>query len=568
MLFEVYTGAKPGRPRLLLFITAGLVIAALGLAWFQVRSARGLEPEQRIGDTPLSVRPPKGWRPDPGNPQRFILPTGSKEPRKAYQRSLRFDFIHLPAFQPVEQLLQLPNLLAGQIVDVKPAQLGPYRAAQVRSIEPIQVGRMRVARETVTRITCLPRGHVLRVVYEPLRELGPADLDIFETVCSTLRMVDTSLNGSPQDYLQRAGLTMPLSPGWNVVGADFAESPAVYIGGSVDDLPAWSIAIFRTWLAGGRTPRDLLADFAAERWLIWDIASLVREERRADEATVTSIRRPRAAQVWESLLSAWVVQQSATQCVIMFIHSEPRYASQANDAAARIASAIEIAPLADIPPLAEAAAAGASLAGDLRKAGPKPRWGRVRVDSTYRCSTRDETVVVQRGARNGNPDQGYDGSLWRRVGRAREDREVWSIDGRAAAYERRAQFMYDQLAVEVIESRERPEGDVSRRVTVEGRDPQRQSFTPGPSFVPPPAESIIHGWVARAEPHTAIIEVSSLLGPKTHTELLRHLPPDGVYPRVLVLRDYWPEGAIEAFDDASAETQYELTPTAEYRRVK
>src|SRR5512140_2146919 len=99
MLFEVYTGAKPGRPRLLLFVTAGLLAGALGLAWLQVRAGHTLGPEARVGDTPLWVRLPKGWRADPEHPQRYILSSGGGA-REIFERSLRIDFVRLSDFEP------------------------------------------------------------------------------------------------------------------------------------------------------------------------------------------------------------------------------------------------------------------------------------------------------------------------------------------------------------------------------------------------------------------------------------------------------------------------------------
>jgi hypothetical protein len=62
--------------------------------------------------------------------------------------------------------------------------------------------------------------------------------------------------------------------------------------------------------------------------------------------------------------------------------------------------------------------------------------------------------------------------------------------------------------------------------------------------------------------------MSTSLGTGTHTVWLRHLAPDGQDLRVLVLDDYYPVGSIEAYNDATAQTQYELYPGGEYRRVK
>jgi len=59
-----------------------------------------------------------------------------------------------------------------------------------------------------------------------------------------------------------------------------------------DRLPRWSLGIFRTWLATGRTPRDLLLDFAATHWLVPETALDVRESRRADGAALAGVRHP------------------------------------------------------------------------------------------------------------------------------------------------------------------------------------------------------------------------------------------------------------------------------------
>jgi hypothetical protein len=95
----------------------------------------------------------------------------------------------------------------------------------------------------------------------------------------------------------------------------------------------------------------------------------------------------------------------------------------------------------------------------------------------------------------------------------------------------------------------------------------RRTYRPGAGFVPPPAEEIIGGWVARKEAETAVVEVSSLLGPSTYTVFMRTLSPDGQHPRVLIQRDFWPLGAIQAWDDDQAETVYEIYPSARLERV-
>lgn len=73
-MVDVYTGAKPGRPALLLVMSAAILAGTLGLAWWHVSAARALAPDVRVGDTPLLVRPPRGWLHHPKEPGTFILP--------------------------------------------------------------------------------------------------------------------------------------------------------------------------------------------------------------------------------------------------------------------------------------------------------------------------------------------------------------------------------------------------------------------------------------------------------------------------------------------------------------
>ncbi len=572
MSFEVYAGAKPGRPRLLALTTGGLLALTLALAWWQVRDTRALTPPQRIGDTPLSVRLPRGWQPDPANPQRFLLPVADRGRRTLFEfeRRIEFTFARLPSFESPRELLARP--VFGGVVETSRAEhafIGPYDALQRYESVPTRIGRAQVRRDTVTRVTCLPRGHLLRVVYEPLVELRPADLEILDEVCRSLRVDDPSLNRPRNEYLEQAGLVLPLDPAWLVVGTDFAEVPGVFLGGLINSSPEWAIAVLRTWLAPDRTPRDLLADFAAQEWLQWETADLIRDSRRSDGAAVAHIRHPGFGRLGPSIPSAWVVATSPAEAAILFVYTGPDYAEAVDEIAGRLVAEMRLRAIDGIPAPDAAVAAGRELSADLRKRGPAPRWGRESLETTYRRENRDEIVTTRRAAVQRDPTRGYEGLQWRRVGPGHEERISWTLDGMAAAYRWQADFYYGQLPVRVIEQRADPTAEVVRQVFVEQRREQRWSFRPGDLFVPPPAESIIKGWVARGDaPAAALMVVSTPLGPGVHSVLLRRLAPDGPYPRVLVQQDFWPFGAIEAFDDARAETHGEVYPTATYIRIR
>jgi hypothetical protein len=568
---EVYTGTRPGRPRLLLVVNAVLLVAMLALAAWQVHAARGLGPPQRVGDTPLMVRLPHGWRGDARNPHVFMLPVASRSGRLAreFERRIEFEFTRLSAFQSPEQLLRLPQLEnLGHVAQVQRARLGQFDAVEVRYVLPVQIGRMRVQGQILARIACLPRGQLIKVVYEPLIDLRPSDEQILDEVCASVRLDDPTLNGTAADYLARAGLVLPLERDWTVVGPDFDAVPGLYVGGSTDQGPAWSIGVLRTWLADGRTPRDLLSDLAIQQWLDWDVAKLIREPQATGGSKLTTIRHPEFGEANTVLPSAWIASQSASQAVLLLVYAGPQDAEAADAIAEKLASAVQFAAPGPFGDLQDAEASGAKLVADLHKSGPVARWGRESVDTTYRRVDRDETVVVRRAAIHRNPSQGYEGSLWRRANRTREEQQSWTLDSRAETYQWQADLSIGPSRFQISEQRAQATGSVRREILIDERERHRFDFTPGPSFVPPPAEDIIKGWVARREAPQAVVEMSSALGPGTHTVWLRHLAPDGQYPRVLVQDDYWPVGSIEAYDDARAQTQYELYPGGEYRRVK
>ncbi len=575
MLIEVHTGAKPGRPRRLLVLSAGLLAGTLGLAWLQVREAHALGPEQRVGDTPLRVRVPKDWRPYPDDPQRFILPVVSERRHRLvleFERSVRFELLALPAFQPIESLLQFLDLDDQRTLATRrQARIGPYPALEVRHLVPLRLGRRVVERETIVRFTCLPRGHLLQVTYDPLIELRPADFEIMEEVCDSLRIDDPTLSGDAAEFMRSAGLEFALEDDWLVVGTHFEEVPGLYVGGTVNGLPAWSIAILRTWLAAGRRPRDLLADLAGREWLLWDTDALLSKQRRPDGAAVATLRHPEFGHTDERIQSAMVVAEAAAEAVIMFVYAGPGEAEVADEVARRLAAEIEIAALDAIPEVDRAEEAGRVLTATLAARGPVPRWGREPVQTVYRGSRlgRTERLTVRREAVRRNPELGYSGTLRRRTGRRqREETIQWTVDGHAQSYRWQADLYNGRNQLAIIEQRAKPSDPVRRQIIIDERERHARSFQPGPGFVPPPVESIIEGWVARGEVTAAIVETSSILGLGTHTVLLRSLPPDDGFPRVLVQSDFWPQGAILAFDDARAETHYELYPSATYWRER
>jgi hypothetical protein len=573
MQFEVHTGSRPGRPQLALLICAGLLAGTIALAWWQAGEARALGKEQQVGNTPLRVQPPKRWIRPQEDPMSFILPVQEEGWRRRmfpFERRIRFEYQRQPTFESWNRLVggRLDGARARQTL--RPARIGPYEAVEAHKHVTQAVGRRNYLRETIVRMTCLPRGQVIVVEYDPLIDLRPADTEILEDVCSTLRIEDPTLTGSREAFLEQAGLRVPLEESWHVVGTDVPQVAGVYIGGAVDGWPAWSVGILRTWRAADRTASDLLIDSAAVHWLDFDAGARLRETTGMSNAAVHTLRCPGFGSRDRSPASLWIVDRGPSQIVMMNVYASERYAAAADDVARRIATTMEILPLESFPAIEPAEAAGRRLVSELRQRGAVPRWGRGERRVRYRgfWPTRVE-IAVKREARGRNAENGYEGETaynWQ-LGRNALETVRWRIGPNATAYVSRADRLLGRLQLTLREGRTADSDTATREIRIEGEPPRSFSFYPGPAYVPQPVEPIIEGWVARGEEAEAIIELSSGLGPGSCTALLRQLPAEDDYVRVLRQVDYWPEGMILAYDDEDAELVYQRAPAKYLERI-
>lgn len=574
-MVDVYVGSKPGRPTVLLGLVGVVLAGTLGLALLQVRGKTALGAEQQaIPGEPLYVRPPRGWVADPNRPGSFVLPVrravGGRE-RWEVDRSLHFGFERAVAFEPPAQLLAAVPPGNSQ---PEPARIGRFDAVQIRQVERRHLGRRIVSIHSIRRLAILPTGHVITVVYIPMTDLTLADLKLLDKVCATIRIDDAALDAAPEQAWERSGVEFPVEDGWQFGLPALAEAPGFFVGGSEEGFPAWSLGVFRTWLAGDRTPADLLNDFAARAWPRWSFvegALEVQEWKRADGTAVAVLRHPNPERNRCPVASVWVVAQSPSMVVMLFVYTNASYATVADAVAQRVAAQIRINSLATLPEITAAQANGADLAARLTRKGAVPWWGRAPARFVYQGNTPhgQESLVIQRAAVQGDPDRGYQGVAQRIVrNREWEERTHWTLGRQAVSYTFDTElYISDGQRITVSERRPPGADTVQRVVTLNDAEQRTSAFRPGSSFISPPIESIAESQVARETEDAWIVEVSTLLGRGTHTRLLRPLPPENGCARVWLQDDYWLFGVIVAFDEDD-ELQYEQTSTVEYRRVE
>jgi hypothetical protein len=570
-MLEVHSGTKPGRPSVALLFSAIVLVAALGLAWVQVLQSHSLGPEQAVPHTPLLVRPPLRWVPDPSDSGSFVLPVLREARGQEYweaDRRIRFEFERWPAFQPLAE--QLATEASGGFKP-EPARIGPFAAVQLRQAVRRRWGRQTILRESILRVACLPGGQLVKVVYLPMTDLTLADLRLFDRVCAAIRFSDPTLDVPPAQAKQQAGVEFPLPAGSPVGLPHVADVPGLFVGGSEGGLPAWSLGIFRTWLAEGRTPRDLLNDFAMTGWLLADSADQVRQWQRGDGVTVATLRHPDPERNQHSVAAAWVVDRSPTQVVMLFVYTNEQHLAGAEAAAQRVAEQLDIRPLPAIPDLDSAQAAGVQLAALLTKKGALPWWGQRPTTLTYSGTTPrgEEVLTVQRAPISQDPERGYQGVLEHRLrNHTWVDRSLWTIDGHALGYTFKTTLHVGDGHPLTSTDNRSAASDVIRR-TIDINEVRRWdgTFRPGPAFVCPPVESLAEAWVARQSEGVWLVDVATVFGHGSHTRLLRPLPPQSGNTRALVLDDYRPQGVLVAFD-GNGESQYEVEPGARYERIR
>lgn len=549
---ELLSGTRPARPGRLIVVCGIVFAVTLGLAYSQVSKARQLGPVQRIEGTPLEVRLPKDFQRDAHEPNRFVLRPRPGEEQIPFRRGVRIVYERINP-----RAYFMPSIPQVKLVHRRNSRIGEYAATELRFIHRIAGQNFTIFREQVLRYAILPDGWMILLDYTSLEQMQPADEEMLEEIASNVR----NQKSTPQDAKTlpaRAGVAFASDADWQFIPCETSNVAGFYILGSNDGVPAWSIAVFRTWLADGRNAADLLLDFAAEFWMLPENKALILRDRREDGVEITGLRHPEVAErkriESHTARCVFVVSESPREAVILIAYAGGEK-SAADEAMRQISASLQITPIDEIPQIEPARESARALVTKLSRRGAAARWGREASSARFQNDGTDgERVecVINRNAVNRDPNAGYEGRQIRRS-ETREETEHWTMDGQARTYAYSRGFASPSGAVQSLESRQATDS-VSREIRIERRLWSRRAFRPSDAFVPPPCEEIIHGWVARGEPATtAIIDASGTFSRGTHTELVRQLSPKGDSQRVLIQTDYWPVGSVVEFDAQSGE---------------
>lgn len=328
-MYEVYTSMKPGRPTLLMFMAAGALVLALGVAWFQVRATRVLGAEVSLPDMHLIVRPPAGWI--PSKERALFGKVVQKEVwgRRVLAAERTVEFFHNDYFSQFVRMFQTAAL-----VPATKRSIGGFEGVQYI----LDRQSSQIPGQTILRWAATPGGDLLGIEYNPLAEASPGDDELLDEICRAVRLEESTTRPAADAIPQQAGVAVKNTDGWGFLGPDNQQGPGFWIIGKSGDSPVWAMGIFRRYLGGRRDPMELLGREAGEVWRVFENPQVRHREDGTFVAVVTSPGRGTNIGI---VSSVWVIAKSTVETAVVYVLSVPRFADQANQAAAQVAEDLE-----------------------------------------------------------------------------------------------------------------------------------------------------------------------------------------------------------------------------------
>lgn len=584
MLVEVYSGTRPGRPLTLLLVTAAALCGALGLAFVQVRAKGALAPERRLRDTPLLFRPPAAWIADAEMPGEFYLPLHEGEQGAVgIERRVRFDYRRLPTFVPPERIivsLDVGGREWARSSDPRPTRLAGLPAVQVRRKKLVPFHGRPLGVETVLRVACSPRGDVVLLEYTPLTDFTFADQDLIEDLARAARL-DRGLAPVPAaEALARAGIRWdaPVDTVFHNPELDGVAGMLAY--GALERMPRYALAAYRTWLPDERRPRDLLREFAAERWQVPADTFPIDEESRGEGGRVAWMHNIGTRSTNDPAVTSVGVLARGEQALLLLVYADEEVAAAADRAARDALQQMQLDDAAAVD-IAGGLTRGAEFVEKLRKGGARPWWGALETRHYFRTDPVQGGPAFKRvhtglGQNAADGHEGYEKLV--RVQRAGfrgpfapSQAATWRIDGAAEGYTHRWLLDYGPLdrsrALDVTETREAGSRNVTRRLRLDNRTLTRR-FECGPAFMPPPVETVMLQYAAgRPAGGWWVYEVSAPASEGTHYVVVRSLGQDAQGRNVVLYQEDFAPGGIRFVYDEEDLVQIQTASGVEFERI-
>lgn len=544
MSYEVYAGSRPGKPVLALTV-AGIIMGVMVLlAGWQVYAARAPQQPIRIAGTPLIVQPPSRWVQDPRNPRVLYLPA----PQNLQAAGIRFLKEIELEYVPAAGRPELPADSTAARVGALPAADLPIITQQFRNA-PVQLAAGK-------RVAVTPRGDRIGIQMTAVlvgktfnASEFEAELDQF---AATVRLAEEASLVGPAAVLDHLGVTAELAGGLEAQLPRLMEQPAGYLQGGGDLFGGYRIELFRTWLATGRRPIDMLEQ-------------VVTEVRSGPPTTsVELVRSAPGPRIWRldnpgrpgQPRRLWLVVDQPSEALLITLEAAESGVTAGTAAIAQLLETLEIETLPALAGLGDLERRGAALIETVQRDGLRRYWAPREEESFFQLVGGTEVgfEATYRSPLNGGPIA-YRGLSVLRIG-ARKYESEYNVADQLEQY-RQLVVISDvtERSSSPLLTSETAQAGAEAEVTVAltRADAVRDNRFERPrNFVPSPASDIVERLVAASDETEAGAIVSGLEWTRIRptTAWLRPLPPteDGL-DRVLWLSDLGGSPQTMAFDE-------------------
>ncbi len=388
-MYTLVSGSKPGRPWLAVWVTAALMVASTLLAWSLVR-ARGRPADgpltQRFAPEswPLVLHLPEGWvQLDGLSADDPPLITFGDAPSGRAQRLLHLTRHQWRGYAPPDTLgvaaaTHAARLLSESVVEhPHPILLAPFGALPGAAFM-LQASR---GPSHACATGSSPDGQNYTLLLRSARQRGQPDLDLVRRLAEAIEITDPVLRDKP-DFSKHAIQFDPPS------GARFHEHESEALErigclSAADSLHPWHIVVSRTWLAGGRTPEQLLHAWVANAKLTHDVRiETVNRPSHTAYRAVLDRDQPRTAQIHEF----WCVSLEAGEAALIEGVAGPRDEDALAQACRNLAETIRPGPAPPVVDVATATARGKAVLSEIRTRELGAWWPGAPAEDWYQIS--------------------------------------------------------------------------------------------------------------------------------------------------------------------------------------
>lgn len=573
-MIEVHSGARPGRPVLLLIISAIVLCVTLGLARLQVATKRALGAAISLPNSPLVIRPPQEWSADEKVPNRFVQSSGARGLFSEWedQRSIEF---HYETLYPGVTARAAAQILISEVTEFLPnarkVNVGPWGGLEIQRTGALIRDNVAARRTEICRLAVSPRGDVLLVRYECFGTPTLGDLTRLDDICDAIKFEKEARYAIDQSAAEALlHFQFGKMDDWEFLHQFRPESLGVILSRETADERT-TINFLRTWRSFDRDPIAILCDRAAIRLRVPYDTLQVQELVSSNDSLIAYIESDPSERDPDTNTAFSILANGEQLALIDITTSAPL-----DDTGGFLQDVFGEAQLQPVPRFANLDAAtevGRQVIADVRETGiaqSLPTSDHEQIFASSGALIREEIERVRRSRSTRNVWQ-HAGEETRIVyapifrGPQELSSEQWVTDDTATIFKLNGEQPIQRPTFVFSEERKTVSGPVIRQI-LSGRK-RETSFDPGPNYAAPPLLPYVYASFANGNEPQLLVEVSAIRAAATNALLATVLERTIGQTQLFLQTDSRPTGMIYVIDNETGEIREMIEGATRFKLI-